>query len=375
VKIRDIRTHILKANLSRPFAFSQWWYNTRMAFLVEIETDEGIIGWGECYGPPWVLQAVVNEYRPFLIDRNPLDRDVLWNWLYNRFRDCGQKGVIVGGLSGIDIALWDIAGKYFGVPVYQLMGGAVRTKISAYATGIYRIQDEHELELLQAEAASYVKMGFRAVKIKVGFGLGYDIVLVRAIREAIGPNIDLMIDANHAYDSVHALRLAREVEECNIEWFEEPVPPEDRAGYRYVRLNSSIPIAGGECEFTRYGFRDLILSESVDIIQPDTCSAGGLSECIKIATMASTFGVRYIPHIWGTSIALAANLHLLAWLPDNPISMNPIPPMLEFDCTEHPFRFEIVEEPPKLEKGMVIVPNKPGLGIEVNRKHLDKFKV
>lgn len=375
MKIREVRTHILKANLSQPFSFSQWWYDARMACLVEIETDDGTVGWGECYGPARAVEAAINEYRGFLVGKNPLDRQVIWDWLYNRFRDYGQKGVMIEGLSGVDIALWDIAGKHFGAPVYQLMGGAVRKEVAAYATGMYRTGGSGEVEALQAEAASYVNRGFKAMKIKVGFGFDFDVAFVKAIREAIGPRIGLMVDANHAYDSTNALRLARAIEQYDIGWFEEPVPPEDRRGYRHVRNNTCIPIAGGECEFTRYGFRDFMMDDAVDIIQPDTCSTGGLSECMNISALATSLGVRYNPHAWGTSVALAANMHLLAWLPDNPISMNPVPPTLEFDCTEHPFRFEIVDEPIEVESGIARVPDKPGLGFEVNRKALERYRV
>jgi D-galactarolactone cycloisomerase len=165
------------------------------------------------------------------------------------------------------------------------------------------------------------------------------------VREAIGPRVALMVDANHAYDAVAAIKLGRLIEPYDIGWFEEPVPPEDFAGYRAVKAALSIPIAGGECEFTRFGFRDLFVAHALDIAQPDTCAAGGLSEC-KIADMAEAFGIRYNPHVWGTGVAIAASLQLLAVLsPHTPLSLKPLEPILEFDRTEHPIRQAMLTQP------------------------------
>jgi D-galactarolactone cycloisomerase len=303
---------------------------------------------------------------PWLIGEDPLRTDFLWRTIYARLRDHGQKGVVIQGLSGIDIALWDIKGKHFGVPVYQLMGGPVRTEVNAYATGLYRRKSGDPLKYLAEEAAEYVADGFKAVKLKVGFGVEEDAAVTRAVRDAIGPDVGLMVDANHAYDAVAAIRLGRMIE--------EPVPPEDVAGYKAVKAALPIPIAGGECEFTRFGFRDFLVSRAIDIIQPDTCAAGGLSECKKIADMAEAFGVRYNPHVWGSGIAIAASLQLLAVLPSHtPTSLAPIEPLLEFDRTEHPIRQSLLMQPIEHSKGIVRVPDGPGLGIEVDRAALARF--
>jgi D-galactarolactone cycloisomerase len=342
--------------------------------VVEIATDNGLTGWGECYGPARITAAVVASLAPSLIGADPLRTDHLWREIYARLRDHGQKGVVIQGLSGIDIALWDIKGKHFGVPVHVLLGGAVRHDVQAYATGLYRRKTGDPLRYLAAEAADYVAQGFRAVKLKVGFGIAEDAAVTRAVRDAIGPEVALMVDANHAYDATAAIRLGRMIEPCDIGWFEEPVPPEDIAGYRAVKAALSIPVAGGECEFTRFGFRELLLARAVDIIQPDTCAAGGLSECKKIADMAEAFDVRYNPHVWGTGIALAASLQLLAVLPPlTPTSLNPIEPLLEFDRTEHPIREKLLTQPIEHERGRVRVPDGPGLGIEIDRAALARF--
>ena len=374
MKIKHVRTHILQAELSQPFAYSRAWYDTRMAMVVEIETDNGLIGWGECYGPARITAAVVASVATLLIGEDPLRIDYLWRKVYSTLRDHGQKGVVIEGLSGIDIALWDIKGKHFSVPIHRLLGGGIRKEVQAYATGLYRRRSGDPLRYLPDDAAGYVVEGFKAVKLKVGFGVEEDAAVTRAVREAIGPGVALMVDANHAYDATAAIRLGRMIEPHDIGWFEEPVPPEDVAGYRAMKAALSIPIAGGECEFTRFGFRDLLVARAVDIVQPDTCAAGGLSECKKIADMAEAFGVRYNPHVWGTGIAIAAALQLLAVLPPHtPPSLNPVEPLLEFDRTEHPIRQALLTQPIEHERGMVRVPDGPGLGIEVDRAALARF--
>lgn len=374
MKITAVNTHLLSAKLSQPFAYSRARYDTRTAMLVEIVTDQGLVGWGECYGPARITKAVVDELGQMLIGEDALRSEFLWQELYARLRDHGQKGVVIQGLSGIDIALWDLRGKYFGVPAWQLLGGATRTEVQAYATGLYRRDSGDPLHYLCEEAAGYIEQGFMAMKLKVGFGVREDAAVTRAIRNTIGEDAALMIDANHAYDAVAAIRLGREVEELDIGWFEEPVPPEDLAGYRAVKAAIDIPVAGGECEFTRYGFREVLTQQAMDIIQPDICAAGGLSECKKIADMAQAFGVRVNPHVWGSGIGIAASLQWMATVPTHtPTSLQPVQPLLEFDQTEHPIRQAIIAEPIVQQKGWVQIPNGPGLGIEINRDALRHF--
>jgi D-galactarolactone cycloisomerase len=374
MKITRITPHWLEAPLSQPFAYSRAWYDRRTAMLVEIETDEGLTGWGECYGPARLTRAAVATFAPLLEGADPLRTDWIWQDLYARFRDHGQKGVVIQGISGIDIALWDIKGKAFGVPVHHLMGGPMRGEIRAYATGLYRRRDGDPLRYLVEEAEGYAAEGFGAVKLKVGFGIDEDAAVTRALRRTLGSGIQIMVDANHAFDAPAAIRFGRKVEDCDLAWFEEPVPPEDLVGYRDVKAALDTPVAGGECEFTRFGFRELLVSRSVDIVQPDTCAAGGLSEAKKIADMAAAFGVRYVPHVWGTGIATAAALQLLAVLPSNPSALiQSWDPVLEMDRTEHPIRDALLEEPIVHRNGLVGIPTAPGLGIDVNRAALARF--
>ena len=195
------------------------------------------------------------------------------------------------------------------------------------------------------------------------------------MRRAIGPDCKLMLDANHGYDTLEAIDLGKRAADQDIAWFEEPVIPEDLRAYCEVRARQPIPIAGGECEFTRYGFREVLACGAIDILQPDTCAAGGLSECKKIADMALAFGVRYVPHVWGTAIGLAAALQLIAVLPPMPLRHVPREPLLEFDRSEHPFRQAVVKSPIEHDQGRVKIPTGPGLGIEIDRAALKRFSI
>jgi len=374
MKIAAVNTYVLSADLETPFAYSQAWYATRMALIVEVVTDQGLSGFGEVYGPPRPNRGVVEAYAPLLVGEDPFAIERHWQRLYNHLRDHGQRGLAIQALSGIDIALWDLKGKALGLPVHVLMGGPIRERVRAYATGLYRRDRPDHEAYLREEAASYVEAGFTAMKLKTGWGVAEDVRLTRALREEIGGEVELMVDANHAYDSVDALAYVRKVEELDIGWFEEPVAPEDYDGYREVKAGGTIPVAGGECSFTRYGFRRLLTERLVDIAQPDTCAAGGLSECKKIADMAQAFGVRYVPHCWGTGIARAAALQLLAVLPHNPPGPYATKPLLEFDMSEHPIRDAVTIEPIVQEHGFVRVPTGPGLGVEVDRAALERFR-
>jgi D-galactarolactone cycloisomerase len=231
---------------------------------------------------------------------------------------------------------------------------------------------------LEKEAESYINAGFRMLKMKVGLlAVEQDIERVATVRRAIGPGCPLMVDANHAYNQSVAMRVGRALERYDVRWFEEPVVPEDRDGYRRLRNSLDVPIAGGECEFTRYGFRDLIAGGCVDIAQPDICSSGGLSEWQKIVALAESFGVWTIPHVWGSGVALAAALQAIAALPPFPHTANPIPlqnePAIEFDRNPNPLRADLLEQPFRLQDGRLPVPAGPGLGIQIREDVLKRY--
>lgn len=375
MKIEQVNTHVIRCALSEPFHWATGEATARGSCIVEVVTDTGLVGWGECFGPAGPAAAMVEAYRPWLIGADALATEKIWQDLYAAYRDQGQKGVPICAISGIDIALWDIKGKHFDAPVYALMGGPLRTVVRAYATGTYRTRTGDPMDYIAKEAAGYKAEGFTAMKLKIGFNAAGDAALIEKVRGTIGPDMELMVDANHGYDAVDAIRLARAVEHLDIRWFEEPVPPEDLDGYLAVKSATSIPVAGGETEYTRFGFREAIRRGAMDYLQPDACAAGGLSECKKIADMANAFGVRMAPHVWGTGIGLAAALNLLAVLPHNPPGREPWEPVLEFDRSEHPARQAIMTSPIEHDGGRVTVPTGPGLGIEIDRGALASFTV
>ena len=302
--------------------------------------------------------------------------------MYAATRDFGQKGTYIEAISAIDIALWDLWGQALGQPVHVLLGASFRDRVPAYATGCYygdNFSDRRAmLADLETETSAYVGSGFRILKMKVGLlPVALDAERVRVVRSAIGPAIDLLVDANHAYNAATAIRMGRALEEHAVLWFEEPVVPEDRAGYRRVRDALDIPIAGGEAEFTRFGFRDLFINECVDIAQPDLCVAGGFSEFLKIHALASSFGVFTVPHVWGSGVALAAALHALATLPASPPTYAPVPlqnePAIEYDRKHNPLRDELVLADFTLTDGQVRIPQGPGLGILIAEDVLRKY--
>jgi D-galactarolactone cycloisomerase len=372
MKITGIRAYTLQAELEHPFAFSQWRFTRRETTLVEVSTGEGISGWGEAYGPSAPIAAAIDQFfAPFVIGRDPRDTESLWDFLYARSIDYGQKGTLLAAISALDIAFWDLKARAAGVPLYRLLGGAATEKIACYATGFYYSEDCERL--FREEAERYRERGFGAVKMKVGYGLERDAALVRLVREAVGPGVRLMIDANHAYDPVSAIALGRRVEACDIGWFEEPVSPLDVEGYLEVKRNLSIPLAGGECEYTRFGFEPWLRRRAVDYVQPDLCSCGGISEGMKIAVLGSLYNVHVTPHAWGSAIGQAAALHFYAARPRQPFTTTPECRLIECDQTENPFRTEIVAEPVRFAGGCWYLPKGPGLGVEIDREALQRF--
>lgn len=378
MKITEVITHQLLVNVDEPFTSSRGWvYKTKGALVVEIRTDTGLVGWGDCYGPAAINRAIIdNVLKAGLIGRDPFDVEVLWEELYNKIKDYGLTGMTIASISGIDIALWDLIGKAVNKPIHKLIGGAFRTQLQAYATGLY-FKDMNRLnEEAVAEARGYVEQGFKAVKMKIGLGsVKKDIDRVAAVRDAIGPDVQLMVDANHCFNVPQAIAIGRELEKLDILWFEEPISPEDIAGYAELRGKLDIAIAGGENEFAKFSFRHILESRAMDIVQPDVCAAGGITECKKIAAMAQAHSVQCVPHAWGTAIGLAATMHYLASLPFTPPCLVPIPPMLEYEQTFNPFRDELSSTELTHKNGFVTVPDGPGLGIDVKYEVLERYRV
>lgn len=386
MKIQSIETFILRAPLGQKrFYSSQAAFPERNSLLVKITAASGLVGWGEGgqYGPPEPPAACVNHVlSPLLIGRQADQPVRIFEDLYAFSRDFGQKGTYIEALSAIDIALWDLWGKSLGRPIHALLGGAFRTRVSAYGTGCYYpdyYQDPARmLKDLESEARGYRAAGMTAIKMKVGLlPIELDAERVAVVRDAIGPSAHLMADANHAYTSASAIRMGRALEKHNVLWFEEPVPPEDRRGYRRVRDAVDVPVAGGEAEFTRYGFRDLLLGECLDIAQPDLCCTGGFTEWQKITALTTSFSVLTIPHVWGSGVAVAAALQALAAAPPVPFTAAVVPlqnePMIEYDRTHNPLRDDLLVQGFQLSDGALEIPSGPGLGIEIDEDQLRRY--
>ena len=381
MKIIDLKTYALSAKIDSPFYYAEGWVKCRNSLIIEIITDEGIIGWGEamCHGaqPPEITKTIIDSLlKPFLIGQDPFDVEVLWGKMYNATQPYGRRGLVINAISGLDIALWDCIGKYLGKPIYKLLGGAYRTEVEPYATGFFREEGKKYPDAAIEEALAFKERGFKAMKVKLGYGVEEDIKTIVAIRNAIGEDIKLMVDVNCAYNPGSARRFLKGAEGANIFWLEEPVTPDDISGYRQLRTLTGTYIAMGECEFSKIGFRDWFQAEAVDIIQPDLCYAGGFTECRKIATLAETYHVMIVPHLWGSGIGLAASLQFIATLPPCPMTHKPIEQMLEFDQSSHPFRQDLIFGAiPSRGGAKVEIPSKPGIGVEINREILEKFQI
>lgn len=391
MRIAKIGTYILRHRLEeQKFLSSQCVFGDRNSMLVRIETDDGVEGWGEGgqYGPPEPVATMVESVlKPLLIGKDPCEIDKLWETMYASTRDYGRHSTPVEAISAVDIALWDILGKAWKQPVWKLLGGAFRSKIRLYATGFYYklsdLEKEHEQEVVERarrEAESHLSAGFKAMKMKIGLlSPEQDLERVRVVRKAVGTDALLLVDANHAYNAHVALRVGRELETQKVFWFEEPVVPEDMAGYKHLADSLSLAVAGGECLYTRYGFRDLLAERALDIVQPDICCAGGISEVKKIATMANTWGIQCCPHVWGSGVAVAAATHFLAAMPPWPPTYQAIPgindPMLEYDRTPNSLRDDLLRIGPVIRDGWIEIPEGNGLGIEIDEKVLSKYVV
>ena len=387
MKITKITSHVLGYDLPEILGYSQQYYQKRTSHIVEIETDEGISGWGECFGPGNIAFAnkgiVEKVIQPIVLGMQALDRDVIWHKVYNLMRDHGQKGMPLQALSGVDIALWDIAGKAANLPLYKMIGGAHRDKVEVYGYGMM-LRPENIKSLIsrfKEESAEIKEMGFKALKMKVGVGPKDDIKLIEAVRGGIGDNFRFMVDANHGYTTHDALYVGRAMEEFSPYWFEEPVAPEDLDGYRELRAALRVNISGGEAEFNRWGWRKLLESRGLDIAQPEVCALGGISEYLRVLALCHSHFTPVVNHVWGSAIAVAVNLHLLAAMPPLPGGLFPWEPMLEFDTTHNRFIDDLltvsldIKKQVKINNGTVSLPNGPGLGVTPKRDFIDKFRI
>lgn len=380
MKIVDVIPHVLSKPIDEPFSFSQGWVSKRSTMITEIVTDEGVVGWGEslCHGlqPPEIAASFVEFcFKPLLIGKDPFDVEVLWEEMYNVTRPFGQAGAAVNAISGVDIALWDVIGRSLNKPISKLLGGNFRSEIVPYATGFYRKENRTYPDAGIEEAKNHLRNGYKAFKLKTGFGVDADLEYIHAIREAVGNEPTIMLDANCAYNASQARRILLELESANIHFFEEPLPPEDIEGYKDIKSLTRTYVATGENVFGKIGFRHWIAQKAVDVLQPDLCSSGGFTECKKIAAMAQAWNTMLIPHVWGSGIGLAASMQFIATIPPSPLSLNAEEPYLEYDQSDHPFREALIFNTIRMENGSVNIPEKPGIGVDINRDVINEYEV
>lgn len=377
MNIARVETIPVKGELDQPFGNGQGWTTSRQYLIVRVVAEDGTAGYGECWGPIAGNDRVVEEViAPLLVGENALATGRLWESVHFKLRWAYHSFAPYSALSGVDIALWDLKGKLLGLPVSEILGGAFRETVFAYATGHYfrKVETlEEQISAVLEEARGHLASGFKALKLKIGLGrtLGWgteaDIALVRALREEVGSGVPLMIDANCAYDPSEALRVGRATGEVGVEWFEEPLPPDDLDGYARLSSKLDVPIAAGESWALLSGFHEVFRRGAVSIAQPDVCSAGGITEVKRIADLAHALNVPCIPHVWGTPIALAASLQVLAALPGHVL--------LEYDRSDNPVREALFDKSLSVRSdGTVAVPKTPGLGLEVDRERLESLR-
>ena len=342
--------------------------------LIRVHTDEGIVGLGEAHTVPTVLKAIIDApvsqstgqgLAQLLIGRDPLQINDLWSLMYACTATYGRRGVVVQAISGIDIALWDILGKATGQPIHRLLGGARRERLRAYASDL----SPDSTDAIVARARDHVASGFTAIKFgwgTLGTSVREDAAFMEKVRASIPEDVDIMLDMGTPIPFDDALWLTDALAEHRVAFLEEPLSPDDLEGFARLTARAHTPIATGEKETTRFGFRDLIERGGLRIIQPDIARCGGITETLRIAAFAELHGVTVIPHCWATDILVSATAQVLATLP--------AAPYLEFNATDNPLKRDLLRDPIRPVDGYVSVPDGPGLGIELNEDTVAEFR-
>lgn len=352
--------------------------------LVVVTTDTGLQGFGEAKAAVGssgscasIVSCIENELKPQLVGKDARNISRIWEHVYNGTRDhyslsrgrkfpiLGRRGLTISAMSGIDTALWDIKGKALGAPVVGLLGGSCRDKMPAYASGGWAKADTIGEQLL-----GYTKKGFGGVKMRVGImdqTVAESIKRVKAAREALPDHIKLMTDAHGTFSVPEAKQFTKGVEDCNLYWFEEPISPDNKIGTAEVRANTFIPIAAGESEYTAFDVRDLIAERALDVLQPDCAIIGGITEAMRVSQLAHTYQLELAPHCWGSAFSFMAGLSVAFASP----SAN----VIEFSLGGNPMMYDLVEEDITVDKeGMLIAPDRPGLGLTPNWDFVKDFK-
>lgn len=368
-KITDVSAIYLKAPHFRDRTDS-----SQDALIVSVTTDSGHVGYGEVDSSPTVTKAIINApasharargLREILIGEPALDTGRLWNKMLESTLYYGRSGAVIQAMAGVDLALWDLKGKILDQPVYQLLGGKFRNEIKAYASHMFGMTPEETY----ATAARAAENGFTAVKFgwePFGENERLDVKLTAAVRSAVGPDVQVMIDAGLAWDAKTAIQRARLIEPYDIFWLEEPLRPDDLDGYSRLADSVDMRIAAGEEESEIYGFERLITQGRIDVVQIDVTRVG-LTEAMRIAAFAHDRGKLVANHNFGTDINTAASLHLLAAIPNALI--------LEYCVESNVMRDNLVRNPIRLKNGSAAVPEEPGLGVQINWDEAEKYIV
>ena len=339
------------------------------ACVVEVHTDAGLRGIGPAFGSPPAVRAIVeHELRELVLGEDPCAVERLWERMYAggraeltertgySFPRVQRRGETLAAISGIDVACWDIAGKALGLPIFRLLGGGIRSRVPAYASGGWR-----PLEGIGEELAGYAAQGFQAVKMRLwgehAFDLRLAVARVEAARAALTENVDLMVDAHGALGLPMAVVVAERLVPLRNRWFEEPVSPDDHAGYRQLRARVPIGLAAGENEVTRFPFVSLLADGALDVLQPDVAVVGGLTEAKRVAVLAHAHHRLCIPHVWHSGLIVAASLQLAAASPNCPI--------FEVPMSRNALIWKLTTPEIRVERGEVVVPDGPGLGVEL----------
>lgn len=375
-KIRDIQAIpvVYAVGPDRAFGNARGRYPQRGSIVIKVVADDGTVGWGEAWGAaPRATMGYFETIRPLYIGKDVFDRTSAWHAILRNMYSLRVQNQMTAVVSGIDIALHDLAGKLLGLPVWKLMGGPGRETVPCYASGGYFCNDP--ANQIEHQLGSVAGKGFTAHKIKIGEGLADDEARVRLAREVVGEAPLLMVDVNGAYNAETAFASMRRIERYDIHWMEEPVASEDFAGLAALGQRRIIPIATGESHMTSHEFKRLLDTGAVDVLMPDLTLCGGFGEAQAATTLCRLYGIRLSPHVWGTAVGLAAGIHYVAALPDDPHSLqSPYPSMVEYDYSENPLRDDLLSQAIlPLADGTLPVPTAPGLGIEVDEKTLARF--
>ena len=348
-------------------SLDSWWW-PQAVVLVRITTDTGHsgIGWAED-GVAAASGAVERHLSRFLLGANPLEAQSLWDQMYRASIPYGRKGAVIDGISAVDLALWDLLGKMADKPVYRLLGGS-NPKVKAYASHLHPV----EMDKFVHEAVAYVEDGFTAMKMRMPGtpahgrkGIEMNVARVRAVREAVGDDIDVMVDAYMGWDLTFAVQMARALEPFRVSWIEEPLIPDEIGAFAELRSKSGVPISTGEHEFTRYGFEELLRRGACDIVQPDVHRAGGITELRRIAAMADAAGVPLIPHAYS-----APTVHFVAATAGAPmVECLTVPVWL----VDPPKAQPIIVGEPEVVGGYAELSEAPGLGVTINAELLPRL--